>query len=79
MDTKTCNLTENELRQLVIWHGYNLNDEGKAAPVDGDMNDRIERINYLNRRLKTFGETEVKIPETASTGAKPVGAWPTNG
>ena len=52
METKTCSITENEIKQLIIWHGYNLNDEGKAGLAIGDMEDRIERINYFNRRLK---------------------------
>lgn len=30
MQTKATSLTENELKQLIIWHGYNLNDEGKT-------------------------------------------------
>lgn len=52
METKTCSLTENEIKQLIIWHGYNLNDEGKAGLAIEVMEDRIERINYFNRRLK---------------------------
>lgn len=62
-DTKTCNLTESELTQIIIWHGYNLNDEGKSGTqldIGGDMAERIERINYLNRRLKAFKEVEEK-------------------
>jgi len=47
-DTKACNLTENEIKQLIIWHGYNLNDEGKVElPVDGYMPERIERIKSI--------------------------------
>lgn len=88
MDTKACNLSENEIKQLIMWHGYNLNDEGKVEPVDGDMFERIERINYLNKRLKTFKEPEktegVAIveqqtkPDAQVTGNPPA-AWPTNG
>jgi hypothetical protein len=51
-ETKTCSLTENEIKQLIIWHGYNLNDEGRAGLALEDMDDRIDRIAYLNRRLK---------------------------
>ena len=62
METKTCSITENEIKQLIIWHGYNLNDEGKAGLAIEDMEDRIERINYLNRRLKA-DKKEVKAEE----------------
>jgi hypothetical protein len=58
MDTKACSLTENEIKQLIIWHGYNLNDEGKNGLNIEDMSERIERINYLNKRLKTFKEID---------------------
>lgn len=57
--TKACNLSENEIKQLIIWHGYNLNDEGKSGlSIDGDMADRIDRINYLNKRLKEFKKAD---------------------
>ncbi len=82
-DTKSVNLTENEIKQIIIWHGYNLNDEGKTAPTDGDMFDRIERIDYLNKRLKAFAEPEAKPDpvQTAQTqtAAPTAEAWPTNG
>lgn len=64
METKTCSITENEIKQLIIWHGYNLNDEGKAGLAIEDMEDRIERINYLNRRLKA-DKKEVKAEQQA--------------
>lgn len=49
MQTKACNLTEDEVKTLMNWHGYNkvLDEES------------IERINYLHRRLKSFKEPEV--------------------
>lgn len=54
-DTKACNLTENEIKQLVIWHGYNLNDEGKAVNVDGDI-----------KAFKEIELTDVKSTNTAA-------------
>lgn len=67
METKTCSITENEIKQLIIWHGYNLNDEGKAG-LAIEMEDRIERINYLNRRLKA-DKKEVKAETSEPTPA----------
>ncbi len=51
MDTKAVNLTEDEIEQLICWHGYGLHDNTDV---------KIERINYLNKRLKAFKEPEVK-------------------
>lgn len=72
-DTKACNLTEEEIKHLIGMHGCNLGNT--------DNDDRIERINYLNKRLKAFKE---EVPKQ-ETGTAPVstavntGAWPTNG
>jgi hypothetical protein len=73
METKTCSITENEIKQLIIWHGYNLNDEGKAGLAIEDMEDRIERINYLNRRLKA-DKKEVKAEVQPNNDQAAVGA-----
>lgn len=53
-DTKACNLTENEVRKLIIWHGYNMSD---------DISGHLDRMNYLHKRLKEF-----KKAETANNG-----------
>lgn len=45
----------------------------KQEPIDGYMEERIERINYLNKRLKTFKEPETEI-KSANTAA----GWSTN-
>lgn len=74
-DTKTCNLTELEIKQLVIWHGYNLNDEGKAVNGDLNLDNKIERINYLNKRLKAFKEVELTEVKSTNTAA----GWGSNG
>jgi len=55
MDTKACSLTEDEIKQLISYHGYNLHEN--------NYDEHIERINYLNRRLKSFKEPEVKTEE----------------
>lgn len=44
--TKAVNLTEDEISQLIQWHGYNL--------TNGGFDDHIERVSYLNKRLKSF-------------------------
>lgn len=48
--TKACNLTEDEVKELISHHGRNINEYS---------NSRIERINYLNKRLKSFNDVEV--------------------
>ena len=62
MDTKACSLTEDEIEQLIYHHGDNLMI---------DREDRIERINYLNRRLKAFKEEATKEqPKVQMTDAQ---------
>ena len=56
METKTCSLTDDEIEQLIIYHGQFLHD---------DKDNRIERIIYLNRRLKAKKDqpkAELPIP-----------------
>jgi hypothetical protein len=45
--TKACNLTEDEIKQLIYFHCDNMR-----------IADGIERINYLNKRLKAFNEVK---------------------
>ena len=57
--TKACNLTEDEVKELLSYYGRSILDYANS----------IERINYLNRRLKAFNEVEVIfekefVPET---------------
>jgi hypothetical protein len=54
MDTKACSLTENEIKILIGHHGCYLSTDSQE--------ERIERINYLNKRLKSFKE-EAPKPE----------------
>lgn len=79
VDTKACNLTEAEIVHLIAYHGYSLTET--AAQINGD---RLERINYLHRRLKAFQEPDAKpvaeakpeagtAPVTTSVQAAPNG------
>lgn len=56
MDTKACSLTEDEIEYLISYHGCSLHSK--------DRDDRIERITYLNRRLKAFKEEAPKAQMT---------------
>lgn len=69
MQTKACNLTENEIRHLIGWLGSGLytHEEPDA---------KIERINYLHKRLKAFKEPEVKEETKATNTAQ---GWGSNG
>lgn len=55
--TKSCNLTEEEIRHLIAYIGNTLY-------THDEPDTKIERINYLNKRLKAFKE-----PITADTDA----------
>lgn len=55
--TKAVNLTEDEIKVLIKHHGFRLNVYLDEKSID--------RINYLNRRLKSFKEPEI----TADTDA----------
>lgn len=63
--TKSCNLTESEIKNLIKTYGYNGMD---------DLDITMERLNYLHKRLKAFRE-----PEIVREQPIPVGAWSTNG
>lgn len=54
--TKAVNLTQDEIMQLVEHHGRN---------IANNFSDRVERLGYLHKRLKTFNEPEI----TADTDA----------
>jgi len=69
MQTKSCNLTEDEIQCLMAYHGRNL--DVHSAIVNTDKSDIVERINYLNKRLKTFSE-----PDKAEPAAPPVPVAP---
>ena len=54
--TKACNLTENEITVLLQHHGLYV----------ASSDQHIERLNYLNRRLKAFKEVEVVFEKEIS-------------
>lgn len=45
-DTKACNLTEDEITALIMLIAREIDD--------ANLQDNLERINYLNGRLKAF-------------------------
>lgn len=59
MLTKACNLTEDEISALISIHGEFL---AKRDFTDNN----IDRIDYLNKRLKAFKEPETEIKSSNS-------------
>lgn len=72
--TKACNLTEDEMWAVQQYHARQI------INFCGPNYDAIDRINYLNKRLKTFNEvdkgTEVLTVTEQSEAAANTGAWP---
>lgn len=69
-NTKACSLTKDETAKLIIWHGSMISL--------GNLEDRIDRMNYLNRRLKSFDEVEIvkeTQPENGITGELKKDGW----
>jgi hypothetical protein len=65
--TKAVNLTQNEIIQLVKYHGRNVSD---------NFSNRVERLGYLHKRLKTFNEPDTEIkpdPQFTVDAIKPDG------
>lgn len=62
METKACNLTESEIKELILHHGRYL---------DSDTENRIERMNYLNKRLKAFSDESEKPKQPAPIPTPP--------
>ena len=69
-ETKTCSITEDEIKELIRFHGMGLHDV---------TDDAIDRINYLNRRLKAEPKNNTStvpaLPEPQSTEEKKVTSW----
>jgi hypothetical protein len=58
-------LTKEEIKALILSTTY------KFSQPDANINDLMERLNYLHKRLKAFedkDETENKQPAPAATG-----------
>ena len=66
METKTCSITEDEIKELIRSHSRNL-----SAVIDEET---IDRINYLNRRLKAE-KKEVTSSTPESTEQKATPSW----
>src|SRR5689334_8292357 len=60
-ETKAVNLTEAEIKHVMTMHGHNLYGD------NNDMEEIVERINYLNKRLKAFNDDKppATVTETA--------------
>jgi len=62
--TKACSLTEEEIKALIFYHT-------RETIYKNPMEDAIERINYLNKRRKSFNEVEiVKEASTQTNNVK---------
>lgn len=60
MITKACNLNEDEIKALIITYASEITEDS--------IEDSLDRMNYLNKRLKTFNEPDPKpIPETVTS------------
>ena len=62
MFTKACSLTEDEITRLIEMYGDDLGNKYD--------DEKIERINYLNKRLKSFKEVEITKEEPAPVKAQ---------
>lgn len=69
--TKACNLTEEEIHSLITNHGQKLYMTNKE--------ELIERINYLNKRLKAFKEPEALTMTGTEIKEKQTQGWGNNG
>lgn len=78
--TKSCNLTKAEIKAVMQFHGFGICDVTRES-----HDEDVERINYLNKRLLSFGEVEIKTedkPKTDSISATvayipPAAGWGT--
>jgi len=52
METKTCSLTEDEIRALIKVYANELTEE--------NIEDSLERMTYLNRRLKAEKKDKIE-------------------
>lgn len=66
--TKSCNLTEDEMWAVQQYHATQIINSGPNYDAP------IERMAYINKRIKTFNEPETKAPEPQVVPAAP-SAW----
>lgn len=66
MDTKACSLTDDEIRALIKVYANELTEE--------NIEESLERMSYLNRRLKAEKkEVEIKPNKLNETQADAIG------
>lgn len=58
IETKTCSITEDEIKSLIHYHASNS--------MYSNMDYAIERINYLNKRLKAEKKEKNEIEQTST-------------
>lgn len=72
MDTKACNLTENEIKAAIAAHAMQMlqapND--LQSNVNEMIDEHLERMNYLNKRLKAFKDEKPAVVAPPATEAK---------
>ena len=61
--TKACNLTKYEIKGIISMRAETIIE---CIKRDDLFEEGIERINYLNRRLKSFNEVEIISERTAT-------------
>lgn len=64
--TKAVNLTQDEIMQLVEYHGKN---------VANNFSDRVERLGYLHKRLKSFNEPDTEQPKAEIATEQKGSTW----
>lgn len=71
--TKAVNLTEDEIMSILQYHARQIAQSGPT------YDEYVERINYLNKRLKAFKEPEMEVKSDPqfTADAKSEG-WSTN-
>ena len=68
--TKSCNLTEVEIKTLIA---ATMQQTSNSLDTNSlNLDNRLDRINYLNKRLKAFNEPEFAKLQATTEG------WPTN-
>jgi hypothetical protein len=73
-NTKACNLTEDEIKRLIAYHGYSIDSKDNNINDETALNERMERLNYLHKRLKSFKEPDADVksdPKAASGWGAP--------
>jgi len=62
MDTKACNLTEDEVKVLIMCVAREMDEI--------NIEDALDRMNYLHKRLKAFKDEKPAVVAPPATEAK---------